>query len=178
MADARAAREFLAREGYRRDRIAVMGISLGGHVAALAHAVDAGFARGVFVLTGGDFADLLWNDSPLTRGIKRRLLARGVDLAALRASCATVEPLVHARPWRGAGVLLVAAARDRIVPPANVHALRTVLGGPSTLWIDATHVSGLTELPRIATWIADELDAGIGAEGVRGVVGDRIRTGR
>jgi dienelactone hydrolase len=157
VADARTARLWLRDRGYREDRIALMGISLGGHVAAIAYGADPGFARGVFVLTGGDLADLLWNESRETRRIKAKLSERGVTLAAVRARLVELEPLNHARPWRGSGVAMVAATRDTVVPPANVRALRKAYGDPPILWIDADHVSGVFDLPRVLAWIADRL---------------------
>jgi dienelactone hydrolase len=155
VADARTSRLWLRDRGYREDRIAVMGISLGGHVAALAYGADPGFALGAFVLTGGDIADLLWNDSRETRWIKRKLVKRGVTFEEIRKLCVEVEPLRYARPWRGPGVVMAAARRDKIVPPANVRALRTALGSPPILWLDATHTSGVFDLPRVIAWIAD-----------------------
>jgi dienelactone hydrolase len=157
LAEARAVRRWLRDRGLREDRIAVMGISLGGYVATLAYAADPGFARGAFVLAGGDVADLLWNDSRETRWIKDRLRRRGLDLPTVRRLCEPVEPLRLARPWRGAGAILVAAAHDPVIPPANVRSLRAALGLPPVLWLDATHVSGLVRLPEAVAWIADRL---------------------
>src|SRR5262249_51380444 len=67
--DARRAGDLLLAEGVAPERLAVMGVSLGGHVASAVYSVDERFRAGAFLLAGGDVAGSIWKGSRETAGI-------------------------------------------------------------------------------------------------------------
>lgn len=157
--DAQRAAWWLVHErGVAEDGVAVMGISLGGHVAAVAYGASEAFSAGVFLLAGGGVADVLWNDSDETKRIKRRLQGEGVTLSDLRGLTRDYDPLTFARPERGAGVYLAGGRLDEIVPPANVEALADAYGGAPIRWVPAGHYTAWVGLPVILAEIDRHLD--------------------
>jgi dienelactone hydrolase len=66
-------------QGIPPARQAVMGVSLGGHIAALAYgAYPQRFGAGVFLLAGGNFETALLNPNRTTGRMRKALLDRGV----------------------------------------------------------------------------------------------------
>jgi dienelactone hydrolase len=154
VADARAARRWLVDRGYDTGRVSVAGTSLGGHVAALAFSVEPAFAKGAFILAGGDVADLLWNESRETRRIKARLLERGVTYEELRKHCLPFDPLTYASPSRGDRAMIVAGRTDATIPPKNTRALALAFDHARLQWIDANHYTGILQMPGVLADIA------------------------
>lgn len=105
-------------------RMGIMGTSLGGHVAALVWATDTEFKAGVTVLAGGNIHELFWNGSSETKEIKAELEAKGVKLADLAEEMKPYDAITYATKERKAGLLMIAAKDDPVVPIANVRALR------------------------------------------------------
>ncbi|MGH7149733.1 MAG: dienelactone hydrolase family protein, partial [Planctomycetota bacterium] len=119
--DARRAADLLLREG--ATRIAVLGVSLGGHVASAVYSTDERFGAGAFLLAGGDVAETIWRASRETAGIKAALERAGVTREALGETLRPLDPATYATPARREGAFLVGALYDRIVPPESVEAL-------------------------------------------------------
>ncbi len=148
VADCRQVRSFLVgREGVRPERVGVMGISLGGYVAALAYGADEQFRAAACLLAGGDLAAVIWNDSPESHAIKRALEAKGYDLARTRELLRPVDPLTYARPERGDGLLLINAIDDEVVPRACAWRLREAWGEPHFETFPGDHYSVAVFLP-------------------------------
>jgi len=154
VADARAARRWLVDRGYDASRVSVAGTSLGGHVAALAFSVEPAFAKGAFILAGGDVTSLLWNESRETRKIKARLLERGVTYEQLREHCLPFDPLTYASPSRGDRTMIVAGRTDETIPPKNTRALALAFDRTTLQWIDANHYTGILKMPAVLADIA------------------------
>ncbi len=128
----------------------VMGISLGGHVAADAYgAYPTRFAAGAFVLAGGNVSTVVNGTSEVVRAMRDHLFARGVTAEDVIDLVRPMDPATYADPARRDGVLIVGARFDPIVPPAQVEGLSQAYGGAEILWLDADHTSGLSEAPRI-----------------------------
>ena len=70
----------------------------------------------------------------------------GIGLDPLRRQIAPVDPLTYADRLRQKKLLLVAASRDDVVPPAAMRALWKATGEPPILWLDSTHVGAAAHL--------------------------------
>ncbi len=145
--DARRAADLLLRE--RAGRLAVLGVSLGGHVASAVYSTDERFGAGAFLLAGGDVAETIWLASRETAQIKAALERAGVTREALGETLRTLDPATYASPARRDGAFLVGALADRIVPPDSVEALWSAYGEPRLRWIHANHYSGVLFLPSL-----------------------------
>ncbi|MEK7467519.1 MAG: prolyl oligopeptidase family serine peptidase [Planctomycetota bacterium] len=132
-------------------RLGIMGTSLGGHVAALVWATDRKFKAGATVLAGGNVHELFWNGSNETKEIKAELEARGVTLKDLEPLMKPFDAITYASSERKAGLLMIAAKDDPVVPIANVRALRDAFGQPRLVTYPGTHYT-------VALRIADILD--------------------
>ena len=146
-------------QGVPPARQAVMGVSLGGHVAALAYgAYPQRFGAGVFLLAGGNFETALMNPNRTTGRMRKALLDRGVTPEEAKDLIEAIDGVTWADPARGKGVLLVGADADDVVPPANVKALATAYGKDARLeWVPGDHYALLLHLPRALGWVVEHL---------------------
>lgn len=141
-------------------RLGIMGTSLGGHFAALIWATDREFRAGATVLAGGNIHELFWNGSNETKDIKAELEARGMTLEELGKLMKSFDPITYAAADRKAGLLMIAAKDDTVVPIGNVRALRDAFDRPRLIVYPGTHY---TVALRIAD-ILDDLAAHFGRE--------------
>jgi dienelactone hydrolase len=146
-------------QGVPPARQAVMGVSLGGHVAALAYgAYPERFGAGVFLLAGGSFETALMNPNRTTGRMRKALLDRGVTPEEAKDLVEAIDGVSWAHPTRGKGVLIVGADADDVVPPANVKALAAAYGPDARLeWIPGDHYAILVHLPRALSWVVEHL---------------------
>lgn len=136
----RAAGWLASRPGNDPQKIGVAGISLGGIVGSVAVAVDPAIREGVFVLAGGDLAEILWN-MPDSRHYKRLWVAAGRDKADLAKLTEPFDPLTYAGGLVGKRVLMIAGNVDEVIPPASARALWNAAGRPPIRWLDCGHYS-------------------------------------
>lgn len=140
--DVRRSAQWLVEDrGADPKRLGIMGISLGGHVAALAWAVEPRFRAAVTVLAGGNVHELFWNESSETKEIKEELQAKGVTLEQLAALMKPYDAVTYATKERKKGLLLIGAKDDPVVPIRNVRALRDAFGGPRLIVFPGNHYS-------------------------------------
>ena len=145
-------------QGLPPARQGVFGISLGGHVAGIAYgAYPDRFRAGVFILAGGGLAHLLSSDAEPVRELKASMAARGVTEAEVAEILRPLDPAGWASPERKAGVFLVGARADEVVPPRHIQALSDAYGGAPVLWLEGSHTSGVGEAPRILAKVVDFL---------------------
>jgi dienelactone hydrolase len=157
-ADVARASLWLEEQGFAARHQAVMGVSLGGHVAALAYgAYPERFGAGVFLLAGGDVSTALLTENRTTGRIRRALLERGVTSEEAVPLMRVVDDATWATPARGAGVLVVGAEEDDVVPPANVRALAAAYGNARLEWLEGDHYGILRQLPKTIAWVVDHL---------------------
>lgn len=142
-------------------RLGAVGISIGAIVVHLAMGRDARLAAGVALLGGGNLLDLYHHSLPirLFGGFSPGLLTPG----ALRR-LQRVDPAVY-RPTRPRRVLMVAAARDLYVPPANAAFLWNALGRPPIQWTDTNHFAPFLAEPSVARTAAAFLVVAWSGEG-------------
>ena len=125
--DLRGAIDWLENRGHRR--FYVVGASLGSCIAGLAGAFDPRIRASLLLLTAGSFADVVWTGRA-TRHI-RAALEPAVSRDALRAIWSIISLDTFAERFRNPNhhLLMVSAARDRVVLPAYTDAFLDRLRG-------------------------------------------------
>lgn len=134
-------RHWLVHErGIDEARIGLLGTSLGGFAAATLYGMQPSYKAVTVQIAGADVAAVLFNGNWLTRRIQAGLRERGIDARTARELLRGMSPATWAAPERGAGVLLVAAELDEIVPLHTVRDLHDRYQGSELVVMkDAPH---------------------------------------
>lgn len=121
-------------------RLGVVGISLGAIVAHLAMGQDARLSAGVAMEGGGNLpalyhtsAEVILHGKPAAKPLTAANLAR----------LSAVDPASYAQFNRPRHVLMIEAARDLYVPPADATYLWKALGRPPIQWLETNHFAFL-----------------------------------
>lgn len=169
--DVRRAVDVLASRSEINPRaIGLIGISLGGIVAATAAAEEPRIARAAFVLAGGDLAAIIGHARE-TREL-RDFLARmpAADRRVVDAALARVDPLRQAarlRPRAEQGrVLMINAAEDEVIPPECTRRLAAALGLAERVhWLEGLgHYTAIAALPDMLREAVDFFAADLPAD--------------
>ncbi len=126
-------------------RLGILGTSLGSFVGALTAEMEPRLSDVVLILSGGGFVDAYWDDPRAApfRAAYELLVGSKERVAKLIASA---DPLTYAANLKGRKLLMLAASRDDIVPPAMAKRLWEATGRPRIVWYDATHVGAAVYL--------------------------------
>lgn len=135
--------------------VGLMGISLGGLVAATAGAQCPLFGKTFLLLAGGDLMEIL-NRAFLARRMARAFTGMDEGLRArISEQLAEVEPLSHAAGFgeraRAGGLFMLNAKYDHVIPPEQSRLLADAagLGRDHVRWIPSGHYTALLFLPRL-----------------------------
>jgi pimeloyl-ACP methyl ester carboxylesterase len=142
----------------------VLGISLGGMVAAVLGALEPDLAGVAVCLSGGDIADLVpVSSEPRVQKWRRwRHEADGVGDDHLRWELTEgmhYEPLRFAPTVKTERVFFVSADFDTVVPPRHQDLLWEAFGRPTRLCVPLGHYSAALLLDHIVGAIAGHFDA-------------------
>lgn len=144
--DCRRATAWLAaRPDVDAERMGVLGTSLGSFVGGVVAAAEPKLTRACLLLGGGGLVDS-FSELPKATVIVKGLALVGLTRERLKAMIDPVDPLTYADLLKGKKLLLVAASRDDVVPPAAMKRLWEATGKPKLVWVDATHVGAAAHL--------------------------------
>jgi len=136
---AQAAHDVIALVAWLRSRtqapIGVMGLSLGGYVAALLAALVPDLAFVIPVVAPVCFGDLAH------RFMRAGTPGAGLERAELRAAYRVHSPLAHAARVARERLLILAAHGDRIVPAEHPRWLEAHWERPRTVWFSGSHLA-------------------------------------
>jgi dienelactone hydrolase len=121
-----------------RERLGIMGTSLGSFVGALTAEMEPRLGRVAVLLGGGGFVDAFYDD-PRAAPYRQLWETVGGTKADVAKFLAPVDPLTYADRLRGRKVLMLSAKRDEIVPPRMAEALWRATGQQKIVWFDAGH---------------------------------------
>jgi dienelactone hydrolase len=135
-------------------RIGVMGVSMGGILAATAAGEEPRISKAVLILAGGDLMTIINHARETQRlsEILHRLLP--VDRAEVERTIVSTDPLQHAVALRKLAkqgrVLMINAGEDEVIPRACTEKLADALGiKDRVVWLDGLgHYTALAALPQ------------------------------
>jgi acetyl esterase/lipase len=125
--------------GARGHRVAILGFSLGGWIAALAATEFADFDRVVLYTPVVDPARA-FDQSPLVRHIRDDLAAAGISREDAAALMARVAPCRRSLRTPAGRVLIVGATEDNVVAPDSLREVRAHWECELT-WLSAGHIT-------------------------------------
>jgi len=117
----------------------VVGLSLGGYLAAVLSSVAPETAFAVPLLPVADIPTLMWSNGEGTAERKRAEEA-GVSFDMFCRSMAVHAPLAMQRVIPREHLMLVGARGDRVIPPQHTEALWTHWDRPRLHWITGSHL--------------------------------------
>lgn len=120
--------------------VGILGLSLGGYVAALMAALLPDLAFVVPMVAPVCFGDLAWRF--MSRSARYRDRPEEVlGLNELQAAYRVHSPLTHAPRVPRERLLIVAGRGDRVVPPHHAHWLWEHWGYPRSMWFSGSHLA-------------------------------------
>lgn len=138
------------------DSLGCVGISMGGMLACLLHAIDDRVKASVWLLAGGDLVDLMAHTrEPSIRRVRERFFEQsGLTEESFKEKYrgAVLDPLSTADRIHPSKVLMVNATFDRVVPKRNRLLLWDAAGRPARRLVPLGHFSSLLVLPMVKRW--------------------------
>lgn len=137
-----------------RERIGIVGFSMGAVVGSLVMGVDDAVWRGALVMGGGDPASILSTCAGRVKAVRQTIMRR-FDWSARRFHEVVAGELVAMDPNNYAGrvdprrVLYVEAQRDACIPESSRFSLWDALGRPERIQIDRGHRYSFLSMTRL-----------------------------
>src|SRR5262245_6688487 len=128
-----------------KKKLGIHGTSLGSFMAALTAAAEPRLNKVSLLLGGGGLVDAYW-DHPQARPSFKMRSAIGADKDTVKRFVAPADPITYADNLRKRDLLMIAASKDDVVPPAAARALWEATGKPKIVWLDCTHVGAAVHL--------------------------------
>jgi len=122
-----------------KERVGIVGTSLGSFAAQLAAGADGGFFRCVFILGGGSITDAIYSGARETRKAVAYLEERGWTRAKLAKEIAPIEPMAWTAGIDAHTVLMINTRHDPVIPPESTRRYWEALGKPEIRWYDGDH---------------------------------------
>jgi len=152
-----------------KDRIAILGISLGGFISEIAMSLDKRIKAGVFIVAGGNSEIITWKTKSeaivighgCTRDECRDIRSRypkylaqvnekGVDNVVPFCHCFLTDSLTFASGLRERPVLMLNARWDKTIPQDATNEFWEACGRPAIKRLPGSHITFWLWYPRIA----------------------------
>lgn len=176
------------REKIDNQRIAIIGMSLGGMVSAVAMGVDKRITAGAFLVTGGNLEEITWNgQTRITRRVRNDprcctqeechyvynqypqyladIAEKGFENVAPAKECFLFDPMTFACYLRERPILMINALRDRAIPRRSTLDFWEACGKPPIIWLPSTHITSFFCYPFISRKITTFLQSTFKMEG-------------
>lgn len=126
-----------------KDRIGVMGISLGGVVVPVVAGVDDRVKSMAIILGGGDISEIIWR-SQTTKLYKKRLMEEGItSVWDLERRWWMLDPLTFAFKSKAKSSLMINARFDLDIPRSSTLKLWRALEQPKISWLPTGHYTSI-----------------------------------
>lgn len=129
-----------------KEKLGLVGTSLGSFIGGLSAQMEPRFKRIAIVLGGGGLVDAFY-DHPKVSPYRVIYELFGGTKAYFIKHIAIVDPITRAANLKDRQVLMIGASRDEIVPPSATKRLWQELGEPKIIWYDATHYTAALHMP-------------------------------
>jgi acetyl esterase/lipase len=158
--DARKAVSWLQeRPEVDKERIGVVGISIGGILASLVASVEPRIKASVWMLAGADLVELLANTrEPSIRRARETLFATSGLTAQMfidQYRNAIISPEDYVGRIDPSSVLMLTASFDRVVPRRNARLLWEAAGRPQRRLVPLGHFSSIAVYPLSKRWVIE-----------------------
>ncbi len=143
-----------------KDKIGIVGISLGGFVSSIAMGIDQRIKAGVFLISGGNSQKIVWNtrhdairkshtctklECQNARSYYAQYLAevaeKGFDNVTPIKRCFQTDPVTFAPYLRERPIFMINALWDEYIPRQATIDLWQACGKPAILWLPGTHLT-------------------------------------
>jgi len=151
------------REEVDRERVGIIGISLGAIISNLAMGIDDRIKAGVSVLGGGNYPKLLW-ESLLTIPLKMKLIFKGINSKMIGQNLDIIDPITFSYRNKPRNVLMINGRLDPIIPPSCAKDLWEALGKPKIKWFWCGHYSILLIKNKVIEESLDYLEENLKSE--------------
>jgi len=167
-----------------KEQIAVIGMSLGGFVSAIAMGVDKRIGAGVFVITGGNSEKICWGsrDSAIREGHSctetechrvhshyleylAEVAEKGLENVTPAKECFLTDTMTFAPYLRERPMLMLNALWDEAIPREATLDFWEACGKPPIAWFPTTHASIWLLYPVVSKKIAGFLISTFGMSG-------------
>jgi len=147
-----------SRDELDTQRVAVVGISIGGMASSIAMAVDKRIMAGIFLVAGGNMGNIAWGSNDpgarmghdCTESQCREIYShypqyladiadRGVENVVPAKECFLFDPISFGRYLRGRPLLMINSEFDHSVPRDSTLDFWEVCGRPRLVWLPANH---------------------------------------
>ncbi len=143
--DVRCAAAWLANQpDFDREKLGLVGTSLGSLVGAIAAANEPLIKNVCLILGGGGLVDAYY-DHPMAKQYHPLVELLG-GKAAVKKLIDPIDPLTYAKQLKEKNMLMIVATRDDIVPTSAGKALWEATGKQKIVWLDSTHVGAALHL--------------------------------
>lgn len=109
----------------------ILGVSLGAIIASSTAGIDTGFTKKIFIIGGGDLAEILLHNP--------KIAATGATVEQLREIYQKVEPLTYASRIGADKTLMINASHDQIIPKQSTLSLAKEIGVDRIEWFKGGH---------------------------------------
>jgi cephalosporin-C deacetylase-like acetyl esterase len=154
------------------EQVGVIGISLGGFIAAISMGIDKRINAGVFVVAGGNYENPAWmkkkrdGDKEADYQSQNRyaqylteVAEKGFENVAPVKESYLTDPMTFAHYLRQRPILMINALWDVYIPREATLDFWEACGKPTITWIPATHSTIWLGYPFISKKIASFLNA-------------------
>ena len=142
----RAVKSWLQRE---TEKIAIMGISLGGMMAHVAMSVEE-FDAGVSIVGGGNNAGIIW-EGIATQEVKENIIKADITREQVNHIFQMINPSVLARHNKTKNTLMMNGIYDEVIPIKFTVELWEALGRPKIKWYPCAHVNIVFIMKRVVS---------------------------
>lgn len=125
-----------------QQRLGVVGTSLGSFMGTLTAEMEPRFKKVAIVLGGGGVVDAFY-DHPQGAPLRAIWEGLGGTKEKLQNLVAIADPITRAENLKNRDVLMIAAAKDEIVPPSACKRMWEALGKPKIIWYEAGHYTAV-----------------------------------
>jgi dipeptidyl aminopeptidase/acylaminoacyl peptidase len=125
-----------------KDRLGILGTSLGSFMGSLSAEMEPRFKRVALLLGGGGLVDAFY-DNPQAGPLRKIYEGLGGSKDKLAQKIACADPLTCAANLKDRQVIMFGAKRDDVVPPKATETLWTAIGKPKIVWYDCTHTGAV-----------------------------------
>lgn len=125
-----------------KERIGIMGISLGAVVAPIVAGTDNRIKSAVYILGGGEVSNIIYGGKELPF-FKQRLMQENISSLEFERRYAIIDPLTFAFRAKNVPTMMYNSIFDVIVPRISTLKLWQALERPKIYWAPATHYTAV-----------------------------------